>query len=507
MIKTKLFQKYLLVGSSLVLLFVFLGIYFSNYLTTYMRPTRQSIPPIFFAKLVDQLGGDDKLIGLQKLQDIHREGFIPNLVLLDTNGLPLSTTDEELRFNWETLQKPTQAYDYTELSSVSPSHRPPPGPPGFLGLFRGPRPPEFNHKDFLIRLSGPQELYLLILPGPPPQRKRGLPPEGPRRWVPWIGVASLIISLIVGVGVTISLVYYSVRNGVDQVDHVIDELHKGNLKARFNVNRSDEFGKMMKRFNFMADEIESLVTNLRDSEEARRKLLQELAHDLRTPIASLKSLLETLDQKEDQLEKKVKKELVELSFKEVSYFERLVEDLLFLAQVDDPSYGANMNKVDITEILESEATTLQRRFHIEKPNLQLDLNLPDHPISVQGDRHVLRRLFRNALENAFSFATGNITVSLVTIEPSQIVVKISDDGPGVSDEILNNFGKKRITRQMNDTSKGRISIGLGGVVMNKICQTYRGSLQIQNRRNLPENKQGTLLQIVLSSSPGPKTAG
>ena len=108
---------------------------------------------------------------------------------------------------------------------------------------------------------------------------------------------------------------------------------KGNLKARFPIVRMDEIGQTMLRFNHMADEIEHLVERMKTVEASRASLLQELAHDLRTPVASLKNLIETVATKDASMQPALRVELMELALSECEYFERLVEDLLVIAQV------------------------------------------------------------------------------------------------------------------------------------------------------------------------------
>ncbi|OFZ30697.1 MAG: hypothetical protein A2622_13595 [Bdellovibrionales bacterium RIFCSPHIGHO2_01_FULL_40_29] len=109
--------------------------------------------------------------------------------------------------------------------------------------------------------------------------------------LPWLGIGSLIISLFIGIGVTIFIIYNSVHKKIKEADDVISQIQSGNLKARFKIQRRDEFGEAMVRFNKMADEIEKLVDHLKFVELARTKLIQELAHD--TKYFTIQNLLQT----------------------------------------------------------------------------------------------------------------------------------------------------------------------------------------------------------------------
>ena len=120
----------------------------------------------------------------------------------------------------------------------------------------------------------------------------------------------------------------------------------------------DEIGQAMCRFNKMAEEIERLVEHLRSVEKARMALLQELAHDLRTPVASLKNLLATLEKRDQGSDTKVRAELMTLAQKEVDYFARLLEDLLILAQISEPRYAGDRREIQLEELFEDEAESV-----------------------------------------------------------------------------------------------------------------------------------------------------
>jgi signal transduction histidine kinase len=308
--------------------------------------------------------------------------------------------------------------------------------------------------------------------GPPPgagfgpgPRGHGPPPPGAQL----IGIVAIAVSIVVGLALSIVFLTIFIRKKSRQAEEVIARLKTGDLKARFKVNDTDESSQLMLRFNDMAEQIEGLVSSLRDTEKARMTMLQELAHDLRTPVASLKQFQEILLYKGHLLDDEKRKHMQTLAMKEINYFERLVEDLLFLSGVNDPKYSASFHKVNLNELIDEEID----HFDLEK--IQIVKNLSDHLI-VQGDPHLLKRLLRNAISNAMRFASQKVTIDLKHVQ-NQAVVIISDDGPGMNESDLKQFGEKKYSRHVDSN----ISIGLGSVIMKKITSLHDASLSVQNQ--------------------------
>ncbi len=525
MIKTAVFQKYFLLALACLLGFVIFGIFFNGFLmrTLMSKPSEfTSTPPLFIARLIDRLNEKDKVAAAKELVALHSEFHPSNLVLIDGNGNVLYPAGFSLNFEWNKSKKPELTYQFTVVENDlqlndEPSGPPPPmggalgGPLGGFGLPPpGPPPggrggPHPGMKSYLIRLSGEVPIYLYLMPPKPSDMPQpGGFKHGGGIPFPLMGFLSLFVSLILGVGAAISLIYFSVNKKVSQADDVISQLQSGNLKARFVIKRKDEFGQAMMRFNTMADEIEKLVEHLRAIESSRTKLLQELAHDLRTPIASLKSLLETLTYKSERIDATTKAELMSLSLQEVSYFERLVEDLLFLSQVAEPRFQ-NDKKVSLTAVLKDEADKISLRYRHEERHQENKINFSiavgEEECLLAVDENILRRLFRNALENAASFAKSEVRVSVNVVASqnpqSQFLVTIEDDGPGFSPEILTHFGERRVSRKLEKDRNNRISVGLGSVVMKTICNSIKASLKASNRTGIGDQPGGARVEIEL----------
>lgn len=255
---------------------------------------------------------------------------------------------------------------------------------------------------------------------------------------------------------------------------VLRALKLGDLKARFPISKIAESNELMLEFNQMADEIEKLVVDLRDVDSLRRKLLQELAHDLRTPISSMKSLLESLVYQNDKMREDQKIDNLQMSLKEVDYFHHLVEDLLFLSGVHDLKYRGKFSSVDVVDIIQHEVQIYN------EANKKIRVSFIYEQFSfVKADQHLFQRLMKNAISNAVENASTSVLVNLIE-DNDNLIIKISNDGAAMDVEEIKTFGKKRATRKIIENSDGKISVGLGAVIMNKICEIHSAEMSITN---------------------------
>lgn len=288
-----------------------------------------------------------------------------------------------------------------------------------------------------------------------------------------IGLLTVGVSTITGIGLSLMLLTVYLRKKAREAENVMNKIKAGSLSTRFSINQTDEAGLLMLKFNDMADEIENLVKNLKATEESRTKLLQELAHDLRTPVASMKSLQEILFTQEERLSSEEKKHLQNLATKEVAYFQRLVEDLLFLSGVNDPRYSQNMQMVDLTSLLREEMDVF------DVGSIHLSFQSTDNNIFIKADPHLLHRLLKNALSNAVRHANSTVSVVLQNLD-GKITLKVSDDGKGFKEEDFSTFGEKKFSRELKQDDSNYISVGLGSVIMKKIMSLHNGTLSIKN---------------------------
>ncbi len=302
-----------------------------------------------------------------------------------------------------------------------------------------------------------------------PTEKNVGPPKPPMRIIA-VGLGSGFLALVLAIGISYFFVLGMLKRKADAAGEILTLLQSGNLTARIAVERSDEFTGLATKFNQMAEAIQLLVQNLRNIEETRRHMLAELAHDLRTPVASLRTASELIESKWSVLTDDKRKELTHVILRETQYFEKLVDDLLFLSGVDDPRYQSNFTELNLRSLLEDQIPLSDKiRYKI------MGLN----QVVIRGDEHLVRRLIANVLANATRFAHAEIVLTLESIG-DDIVLVVQDDGPGFSAEELKDFGKRKFTRRWESGRGGHLSIGLGSTIMSKIAQLHGGRVSVSN---------------------------
>jgi len=319
----------------------------------------------------------------------------------------------------------------------------------------------------VIRLKDHPSMYLVADVNPPQ--------NSARRFHFIFNVFPVVFAILVGTALSIYILLRSFREKSKQAASIISELQSGNLKARFPISKIDEFGQTMIQFNKMADEIEKLVERLQNTEQSRKLLLQELAHDLRTPVASLRNMLEILAHRYHDLNVETRTDFFNLSLREIEYVQRLIDDLLFLAQVSQPEYRSHQKLVNISDIVEEEMKSASHVHPEIAGKTKIDM------ASVHGDSHLIRRMVKNAIDNAYSFAKAEVSATLEVVN-DKVSLIIADDGPGLSAEAMAAFGKRRATRVLeNQGHQKRVSVGLGSVIMKTVAESHGGELNIKNR--------------------------
>lgn len=320
------------------------------------------------------------------------------------------------------------------------------------------------------------DVFLLPMPGHPDdtfvvQNLR----RGPMsRWV------RTIVGLVFGLSLALSLSIWAIviaklRHQSRDARAVMQAMAQGELTRRLRIGTLDEVSGLALDFNAMADRIEILVNKLKQAEESRSELLRHLAHDIRTPLTSLRTATETLTAESHVLSADDHARLLQVAHAEALYLGRLVEDLFYLSElgVRDES----KESVDLAAL--TRRLIEQRRVSTAHPHLHWEMDIDDTCLMVELDTMRFTRLLGNLLDNAEKYARDTVRVTL-TRRPQGFRLAVCDDGPGMSPEALEQYGKDRHSR-IDLTHAATSSLGLGSAIVRSIVDHWEGTLTLGNR--------------------------
>jgi signal transduction histidine kinase len=286
-----------------------------------------------------------------------------------------------------------------------------------------------------------------------------------------------LMTVLLSLGFSLSLIFFYMRRKSREASLVLRRLEQGDLKARFEIKRFDEFSGLLLDFNRMASEIERLISHVRETEKTRTHMMQELGHDLKTPLTALKTSFETLKFHFDKMSEADRQDLLNMMGAEIEYFKELLETLMTMAQLDEPLYKDLTTSLDLSEILNQEIKNRQIK---ETSNLNWVYNTKSTtPLIIKGDSHLILRLFKNALDNASRYAKSTISVQ-TEMESDLVTISITDDGTGFDEVSLQSFGTRSGKRKRREGQELHFSIGLGSFIMKTIVELHGGTIYIEN---------------------------
>ncbi|WP_070119367.1 sensor histidine kinase [Bacillus marinisedimentorum] len=266
-----------------------------------------------------------------------------------------------------------------------------------------------------------------------------------------------------------------------EMEKITHHMARGDFSRRVEIDTSDEVGRLGGSFNRMAEALSQV-------DSSRKEFLANVSHELRTPISYVKGYSEALidgvvSKKEER------KKYLRLINREAGRMQRLVRDLLDLAQMEGQSYPLKKTPLSLAQLI-NETLEKYEPFLNEK-QIPLKTNLDDGVI-VMGDEDRLEQVIQNIMDNAIRYTPegGTIKVDLVE-KDGETELSITDSGPGISSEDIARIGE-RFYRVDKARSRSAGGTGLGMAIVKQILVLHHGKLEIES-----EEGKGTTMKVVL----------
>lgn len=287
-----------------------------------------------------------------------------------------------------------------------------------------------------------------------------------------ITLSALVIAGAIGI-VLLTFFMAEIKRELDELRDAVDYVAEGNFDKKIKVRNNDEIGELAHRFNEMADELAKL-------EEAKRRFISDLTHDLRSPLTSISGYTKGIMdgtipyENQDRYLKIVYNESIRLS--------KMINDVLDLSRLESGKMLINKSDFDVNHIIVETLDKFEQR--IINKDIRMDIKLFEEKALAHGDAQAIGRVIYNLIDNAVKFIEPEATLFIRTeIKNEKVLVGIQNSAPFITEEHLKNIWN-RFYKMDNSRGQQKNSSGLGLSIIKEIVKAHGEKIEVYSNEEI-----------------------
>lgn len=267
-----------------------------------------------------------------------------------------------------------------------------------------------------------------------------------------------------------------IKNPLDHIIAGMNNLKSGGSGARIQIKTEAEFEKIIDTFNLMAQQLEEEKAKGELLTQKKNRMLLELSHDIRTPIATIKSYANALE--EGVVPEEKMQNVYRIIDGKANRVQKLSEDMFMMLRMDDADYKPHLEPVELCEFLRQ--LCAEYYDEITEAGYRFIVSIPDAPLPVSLDTQLFARVVENLLSNAQRYnRTGKEIAVALQSECGKALLTVSDDGQEIDETFVGQmFHAFSRGDQARKTDGGT---GLGLAISRIIVEKHGGSIEYCRR--------------------------
>ncbi len=307
---------------------------------------------------------------------------------------------------------------------------------------------------------------------------------------------ALVISLVVGLLAGL-MVFRMLTRRLHLLSEKITAFEQSGFTAPVHFDAppkkgADEIDVLATGFEHMAAKIRRQIEIMTEQDALRRRLVAQVSHDLRTPLASILGYLERLQLRKGDLSEQQRRDLVDVAVRQGKRLSRMVEELFELAGLEARERAPDIEPCSIAEL----GQDILQKYAVEAAakNIKMTIEAPPGLPLALADIAMLERVFDNLLTNALVHTPENGEISLsLAARNNQVEVRIADSGNGIPASELQHIFEPFF--QGESGSMNPDHAGLGLAIARRIMELLHGSIEASSREG-----QGTVFTLTLPAT-------
>jgi len=274
---------------------------------------------------------------------------------------------------------------------------------------------------------------------------------------------------------TLVILYLSIRiwdekQKLKEASLLLDDVESGNLLRRILVDNHDLSADLCYKINRIVMNCEKRLIQASKTEQANRRLMTSLSHDIKTPITTLVGYLDAICN--DVVTGREREEYIAVARSKALYLKEYLDMLFEWFRLDSSERQFQFAELDINELTRCIVVDWIPQFEIN--NLAYEILIPDVDLIVSLDTSAYTRIVNNLLQNAVTHSGGSIIKIRVHKSRNHAILSICDDGVGISHEDLPNIFQRLYKSDKARSSKGS---GLGLAIVQELVKAHGGTIE------------------------------
>ena len=279
-----------------------------------------------------------------------------------------------------------------------------------------------------------------------------------------------------------------VREQLSIVEEALEDIKSGNQNRRVLAKKSDMTKRICYSINEIAVKNQSQLIWQKQSEQAYKRLMTSLSHDVKTPLASLVGYLEAIEN--GLVTGEEKESYIRVAVEKAYHLKNFVETLFEWVKLDAKEQVFHFELCDFNEltrnIVAEWVPTLEYR------NFEYDFDIPEYEYSLRVDPHAYTRILNNLFQNALTHSGGNKLALQLLENEQQVKIIISDNGKGISSTDIPHIFERMYQCDRSRSSGGN---GLGLSITMELVNALGGKIKVDSKQGM-----GATFTILFSKS-------
>lgn len=269
-----------------------------------------------------------------------------------------------------------------------------------------------------------------------------------------------------------------IKNPLDKIVEGMESLKSGDDNARIDIRTEAEFEKIVDTFNVMAEELQTEKAEKEELTRKKNQMLLELSHDIKTPVATIKSYANALEAGLVPEEKIG--DTYRLIDAKANRVHKLTDDMFMMLKMDNPDYRINPETVNLCEYLRQ--LCAEYYDEITEAGFEFIIDIPENEINAEIDTDLFSRVVGNLLSNAKKYNKTGDTISVkLSDENDKISLTVSDNGSEIdkafAEQMFSAFSRGDKARKTDGGT------GLGLAISRIIVEKHGGTLNYSRKGN------------------------